>query len=87
MCNSITCPACPHGKGFNCLTCWPAPKRHTLYGRSFVVQAEFPDTDAGTRAANAYMASHPFVGVLAVENGRVVLAAISDKGVPAHTYH
>ncbi|MFC4620818.1 hypothetical protein ACFO3A_01115 [Comamonas nitrativorans] len=57
-------------------------KRHILMGRSFIVVAEFPDTDEGTRAANAHMEANPGVGVLAVTCGRIVLADKKDKGSP-----
>lgn len=49
-------------------------------GRMFLVVAEFPDTEAGTREANQFMESHPGVGVLAVEEGRVILANNDDEG-------
>lgn len=58
-----------------------AMRRYTLAGRSFAILAEFPDDAAGTVAANQYMAAHPGVGVLAVDDGRVILASNSDKGV------
>lgn len=58
------------------------PARYTLYGRSFIVLAEFPDTDDGTRDANAYMEAHPGASVLAVVGGRVILADKDDAGVP-----
>lgn len=58
-------------------------QRHTLFGRSFAIVAEFADTDEGTREANAYMESHPGAAVLEVTNGRVILANQSDKGIPA----
>lgn len=60
-----------------------APSHYVLAGRSFAIVAEFPDTDAGTVAANQYMEAHPGVGVLAVADGRVILASNSDKGQPA----
>lgn len=56
--------------------------RHTLRGRSFIIQAEFPDTEAGERDANAYMGEHPGAGVLDVIGGRVILASNTDKGEP-----
>lgn len=55
---------------------------HILMGRAFAVRAEFPNSDDGTREANAYMEQHPGIGVLAVESGRVILAANDDKGLP-----
>jgi hypothetical protein len=59
--------------------------QHTYMGRAFTIQAEFPDTDEGARAANAYMLEHPGVGVLEVIAGRVILAANTDKGVRVTT--
>lgn len=59
-----------------------AIRRHTSWGRSFIIQAEFPDTEAGARDANAYMGKHPGVGVLEVIDGRVILASNTDKGEP-----
>lgn len=56
------------------------PRRHVTWGRSFVVLAEFPDNNEGTRQANAHMAGHPGVGVLEVSNGAVILASNTDKG-------
>lgn len=58
------------------------PKRQAIWGRSFAVLAEFPDSDEGARQANAYMAEHPGVGVLDVTGGRVILASSTDKGEP-----
>lgn len=56
-------------------------KFHKLYGRMFLVVAEFPETPEGIREANLHMEQHPSVGVLAVEDGRVILANNDDKGV------
>lgn len=77
---------CTHGKGYNCLVCWPSTKRHTLYGRQFVIQAEFADTQEGTKQANVYMELYANVGVLEVSGGRVILASMDDRGV-AVTQH
>lgn len=67
-------------RSFTKFTEQAAPRRYTLAGRSFAVAAEFPDDEAGTIAANQYMEAHPGVGVLAVDDGRVILASNSDKG-------
>lgn len=83
MSNQSPSISCTHGKGFNCRTCWPEPKRHRVMGRLFIIQAEFPDSDEGTRQANAFMEQHPGIGVLEVTGGRVILAANADKGIPA----
>lgn len=56
------------------------PKYHRLYGLQFLVVAEYPETDEGIREANEYMECHPGVGVLAVEEGRVILANNDDEG-------
>lgn len=58
-------------------------ERFTLMGRSFEVIASFADDDDGTVRANAYMEQHPGVGVLAVSQGRVILADKKDHGIVA----
>lgn len=55
-------------------------KQHRLGGRLFNVLAEFFETDAD--AANAYMTKYHGASVLAVEDGRVILADVADEGVP-----
>ncbi len=50
-------------------------------GLAFVVLAEFPDTDDGVDAANAYMEANPGAAVLGVVDGRAVLADKADMGV------
>lgn len=59
------------------------PTTYTLYGRAFKIEAEYPDDDKGTAAANAFMEEHDGMGVLAVAGGRIVIADCADKGVPA----
>lgn len=56
------------------------PKFHQHLGLSFLIVAEFPNTDAGTASANKFMAKHPNASVLAVADGRVILANSGDKG-------
>lgn len=56
-------------------------KRHTLYGRSFAIVAEFPDTEQGTRDANAFMEANAGACVLEVIDGRVILADQADQGI------
>lgn len=56
---------------------------YVLHGRRFAIAAEFPDTDEGTKAANAFMEANAGTGVLAVADGRVIIATMADKGVPA----
>lgn len=50
------------------------------YGRTFNVLATFPDTEPGTRAANAFMARTPGASVLCVVDRVVYLAHEDDKG-------
>lgn len=57
------------------------PLYHVALGRALLVAAEFPDTEEGAKAANAYMEAHPGVGVLEVVSGRVILASNEDKGI------
>ena len=78
--------SCHHGKGFNCRSCWPTPRKYRLLDREFLVVASFPDTDEGTKQANAFMEqSQGNAGVLAVANGEIILAGMDDKGVQVAT--
>lgn len=56
------------------------PTFHKHLGLTFLIVAEFPDTEAGTKSANSYMAKHPNAGVLVVQEGRVIIANNNDKG-------
>lgn len=56
------------------------PLYHASFGRALLVVAEYPDTEDGTEAANAYMAEHQGVGLLEVIGGRLLLANKEDKG-------
>ncbi|KAF0251289.1 hypothetical protein [Pseudomonas putida] len=56
------------------------PKFHSHLGRTYLIIAEFPDTEAGNKSANTYMAAHPNAGVLAVQGDRVILANNTDQG-------
>jgi hypothetical protein len=56
---------------------------HVLYGRRIAVVAEFPNTPAGIKDANAYMELHPGVGLLDATGTRVILSRNDDKGVKA----
>ena len=56
------------------------PKTYRLYGMDFAIVAEYPDTDDGMTQANAFMEANRNTGLLAVEGGRIVLAALADKG-------
>lgn len=55
-------------------------KYHKLFGKYFKIVAEFPDSEEGTKEANSYMEEHAGIGVLAVTDGRVILASNGDKG-------
>lgn len=50
-------------------------------GRTFDVLADFPDTEAGTAEANAYMEAYEGAALLLVRAGRAYLADKADKGV------
>lgn len=57
------------------------PDRHyMLHGLLFKIEADFPDTEAGTREANDFLENYPENGVLAVADGLITIVAISDKG-------
>lgn len=56
--------------------------KFTHYGRTFDSVATFPDTDDGMNKANAFMLEkNREVGLLAAENGLLILVAMADKGV------
>lgn len=55
-------------------------KYHQHHALMFLVMAEFPETEEGIREANQYMEANPGVGVLAVEDGVVILAHNDDQG-------
>ena len=57
------------------------PLHYVTAGMAFKVVAEFPDTAEGERAANATMKGRPDLGVLAVDQGRVILASSLERGV------
>ena len=50
------------------------------HGLDFAVVAEFTDTDEGTAQANAFMEANPDTGLLAVDAGRIIIAALDDQG-------
>lgn len=54
------------------------------FGRMYTVLATFPDSDAGTKAANAFMERTPGASVLCTTD-RVYLAHCDDEGAPAPT--
>jgi len=55
-------------------------KQFVTFSRSFNILAEFPESQVDE--ANAYMLGHPGASVIAVVDGRVVLADKADKGTP-----
>lgn len=50
------------------------------WGLDFAILAEYPDNDEGTALANAFMTVNAGTGVLAVDAGRIIIAALSDQG-------
>lgn len=52
------------------------------YGLMYSVMATFRDSDAGAKAANAFMARTPGASVLCTTD-KVYIAHLEDKGVPA----
>jgi len=56
------------------------PKYVTHLGRKFLVIAEFPETEAGVKKSNEYMAKHPKAGLLLVQDGQLLLSHSDDKG-------
>jgi len=56
---------------------------HIMGGTAYRVLAEFPETDEGRDAANAFMVENENAALLDTANGVHVLADKNDKGVPA----
>lgn len=56
------------------------PKLYRLHGLDFAIVAEFEDTDEGTKCANEFMVAFHRTGVLAVGEGRIIIASNDDKG-------
>lgn len=56
---------------------------HVVHGRRFTIVAEFPETEEGIKEANQFMEANRDTGLLALENGRAIIAKLADKGVPA----
>lgn len=57
-----------------------APKFHSHLGRSFLIVAQFPYTEAGTKKANEYMERHPKAGLLTDADGVLIISHNDDKG-------
>lgn len=56
------------------------PKFQKHLGYTYLIVADFPDSDSGTKSANRFMDKHPNACVLVVQDGRVILANQADKG-------
>ncbi|PWD01992.1 hypothetical protein CX658_18730 [Pseudomonas amygdali pv. lachrymans] len=61
----------------------PEPKFVQHLGRSYLVVAQFPNTESGIKESNQYMTRHPKAGVLLVEGDQVLLSHSDDKGTGA----
>lgn len=59
------------------------PKKYRHHGLDFAIVAEYQDTEEGTAKANAFMGAFPNTGLLAVDKGRIIIAALADKGAEA----
>lgn len=53
---------------------------YRLWGLDFAIVAEYPDTYEGMAQANEFMEAHRTTGLLAVDAGRIIIAALNDKG-------
>lgn len=76
-----------NGPGPSCLIFGPArvklmdrPRTYRHWGLDFAILAEYQDNNEGTAQANAFMTKNPGAGVLAVDGGRIIIAALNDKG-------
>lgn len=56
------------------------PRTYRHWGLDFAILAEYQDNDEGTALANAFMTVNAGTGVLAVDAGRIIIAALSDQG-------
>lgn len=57
-----------------------APEKYRYLGKDFAIAAEFQDTHEGTAQANEFMEANPRTGLLALDAGRIIIAALNDKG-------
>lgn len=76
-----------NGPGPSCLIFGPArvklvdrQRTYRHWGLDFAILAEYQDNDEGTALSNAFMTENPGTGVLAVDGGRIIIAALNDKG-------
>lgn len=53
----------------------------TVYGKRYLIVAEFTDTDDGHKKTNEYMEAHTDTGLLAQQDGRLVISKLTDKGI------
>ncbi|HQY37956.1 MAG TPA: hypothetical protein PLE21_00530 [Giesbergeria sp.] len=53
---------------------------YRLWGLDFAIVAEYPDTAEGMAQANEFMEARRNTGLLAVDAGRIIIAALNDKG-------
>ena len=53
---------------------------HVVYGRKYVIAAEFKESEDGIKAANDFMMANPGHGLLDIADGRVIVAALADNG-------
>lgn len=56
---------------------------YRLWGMDYGIVAEYPDTDEGKDQANAFMTENENTGLLAVDAGRIIIAALNDRGTKA----
>ena len=56
------------------------PHYYRHFGRNFAIVAEFPDTAQGTIDANKFMERFSNNGLLAVSDGRIIIANMDDLG-------
>ena len=59
----------------------PYVELFNYYGRLYRVRESFKEDDSHN--FNEYMKANPDTGVLTVEGGRVIIVALSDRGVQA----
>lgn len=64
----------------SCVEFMPRVRTYRHYDLDYGIAAEFKDTDEGKAQANAFMEANPHTGLLAVESGRIIIAALADRG-------
>lgn len=58
------------------------PKMFRLYGREYIILAEFPNNEQGMCDGNAYMLAHDGACLLDAQGDTAVLAHCDDMGKP-----